>query len=1065
LGCARMGFRYAGLAQALWQKELSGPRILTKCSCSHAIGQHGQVMGDTCERVCAPQEMQTIAGVAELDPNDEKQGLFLTNLVAKALQLPCMLPCVQGFETPGTWMGLGSRIRASQIEWHPSDLPACGGLGRWQSYSGGPFLGRHYKVIYDTNTRGSTGLLPFELTTTVGEDTVHRRVGCDGESLNLNCAAGEGVEVHKAQYGQDSSSATCSGCEHASTCLMQPDSDVTSRVAASCNGKRHCNVLVCRSSLGFNCGCDNPSQESLQLQVDFTCKGKDTAASAGHSHDDHRDAVKARITLTDIALKLDEIDPYGHWHSVRPGYGNAGTGLSADATKHLEHGYSIFKNKRHSSLEAENPKESEFKIENLLNREWEQSGQIWSDCHPWELSAGATSNDPEKGFLTSTLGNNFVAQWYSLSKNGCPAGFKKSCTTCEEGIPLDSVGEGVAGESSESRSGVGLCIPENNKCISLQQPVDQGLDDEGPSVINHCISNSTSFAQLNVQCTGTLRATRCLDVMDNDFTSMVTFAADASITFQYSTQMQWHSLSIFRPPTAAGGRQTKPQNVWHFRVECFVGVDDTSTIDDPDSWHTLLLTQEAYGDDPKEFSLNPGWISFVISEPCPKRSDTWRISEMKSVDASLQDITLSEIDPQAVLDRRSDIVAALALPALDDLKMSITLNEAGTPLVTTRFGKAYLPLFCQSVTALTGAVNIPSVCKRTMDGNTNSPVVFNCNPQEDPGCEMMHITTFTTPKLHRALYMYYNAQHDDALHKRIANFSVECHGGAETGWTKVLDKNSEAGRQQFALHPSKRSQWMRFDFHESCESRRWRIVDIHNTNHHLYMFELKYDLGPNPMPVCTFEQTRAYDWETSLCLPMPLPPKVQGWCTAHSQTSASASTRSATQPTQTFSEGTLDNFLVKSKLGLTPTTEMLAHQTNLIGPPCASDLAVEVAIESIATKRGTQDAYATLPIKINVVGSQGENLLNELLRTPTKVEGTGWTKFEHIRGLIAPALMRKCRKSPTLNIRSSINRYWFHHYAYFKVSGELKVTLWWRPLAPEGNCKVSSEQLQYTAED
>jgi len=339
-----------------------------------------------------------------------------------------------------------------------------------------------------------------------------------------------------------------------------------------------------------------------------------------------------------------------------------------------------------------------------------------------------------------------------------------------------------------------------------------------------------------------------------------------------------------------------------------------------------------------------------------------------------------------------------------------------------------------------------------------------------PSCEMSHTANYPTSQAFTSLYVYFNPQHNDAAHKRVANFSVQCW--TSNGWMTVLDKNSSAAQEQFAIDPTERSQWIQFNFTNECTSNQWKMGEIHNTGSRVYLFEIKYSLMRAPMPLCTVPALATYTMD-SPCLPPPLVPRVQGWCTAHAQTKASGKPHYSPtgDPKDTFKEAQFGNFLLKPKVeGVSMTAkQLLEDPAYQMAPPCASDLAVELSLDKISTRALTMDGYAVLPVLMNVLSRDtGDTLIMQPLDTGASTPQGGphstWTE-QRVRDMIAPAFMHRCRSSARYEITASLRRSWWQHSAAWKTEGMFKATFWWRPLTEDMDCRVSSAELQFTAED
>ena len=263
------------------------------------------------------------------------------------------------------------------------------------------------------------------------------------------------------------------------------------------------------------------------------------------------------------------------------------------------------------------------------------------------------------------------------------------------------------------------CEPVNPKCIELQKV--------GNSFVmkNSCISGSIENAQAVMHCVGVIRAnTRCLDVADSDQMTTVNFASGGSLTLQYVTPQKVKAVGIFRPPTASGGTKTRQENVWYFKVACFIG-----THQNDNAWHTLD-TQAV------QMSHRAGWVTYNIKKECPKPSTTWRIYDMKPAFEMTSYLTLSEIKVDRHEDPRHTRRNQPAVhPPLGRVLMSIL---EGTKVVKTQFAGAAPSLMCRGCIALP-ILGIPLHCEAIRDGNVNTPAVFANDDKPQVCCVILTI--------------------------------------------------------------------------------------------------------------------------------------------------------------------------------------------------------------------------------------------------------------------------------------------------------------------------------------
>ena len=251
---------------------------------------------------------------------------------------------------------------------------------------------------------------------------------------------------------------------------------------------------------------------------------------------------------------------------------------------------------------------------------------------------------------------------------------------CPEGFSLHSGTEKSLGCKNQNCGWQWWsCRTTNKKCFEMGKV--QGMT----ALKNRCISGSINDGQVIFQCSAVASlTTRCNAVMDWDQTTTVNFVAGGHLTLQYTTPRMWSSVRIFRPPTSGGGTKTMQQNVWHFKVVCFVGTGKTIGAG---AWHTLLDTKH----EDVRITEKPGWSEYVINKQCPKQSDTWRIQDMSPILEKTPYLTLNEIRFDVAKDNRPGIQRAAQHPTLTGVRMSI---PSGSKTITTQFLGADFNLKC-----------------------------------------------------------------------------------------------------------------------------------------------------------------------------------------------------------------------------------------------------------------------------------------------------------------------------------------------------------------------------------
>lgn len=131
-----------------------------------------------------------------------------------------------------------------------------------------------------------------------------------------------------------------------------------------------------------------------------------------------------------------------------------------------------------------------------------------------------------------------------------------------------------------------MCKYDGKPCLEYDQDTKK--------VINKCFMSVAQIqhSQTLALCTQPYDGqSMCAAAIDNNLKTRVRLGKGGSFLVQSTTMRNYGSLDLWRPPTGLGGETTADQNLFHFRVQCYVGTGDGS-IDDPRNWFTLLDTAQ-----------------------------------------------------------------------------------------------------------------------------------------------------------------------------------------------------------------------------------------------------------------------------------------------------------------------------------------------------------------------------------------------------------------------------------------------------------------------------------------
>ena len=229
------------------------------------------------------------------------------------------------------------------------------------------------------------------------------------------------------------------------------------------------------------------------------------------------------------------------------------------------------------------------------------------------------------------------------------------------------------------------------------------------------------------------------------------------------------------------------------------------------------------------------------------------------------------------------------------------------------------------------------------------------------------------------------------------------------------------------------------------------------------MFEVKYAQTTDQLSICTpAAMAQGYSHVMSTCLPPPLPPKIQGWCTV-SQTAQAGGfyhRQAGVRQGSFVKDMLIPNELVSSDPPQPPPPFYTTSQTSdattafntklagvVITPPCASQLAIEFTFDELMMK-WSWPADVQMPPKFRLsnkdgaivskteprISPRGKNVKDESGNAVTnmqygacysrwdyQVSGSQWCSIKHIRGTMVPANMALLRGSPYLMLETTTN--------------------------------------------
>ena len=596
--CASKGLRYASIVTAMSFSIFSWKWMEQKCACGSSIGRWGKVAGPRCNTVC---DEDTVRKYFQHPTRKDLFGLHLVH--GLRTELPCVMPCMKSCNlkrdkkectrdhwsppTNGRWKATVGKHWVDFPDFDycdPSkqiDCHGCGGIAKWghgyRPRTYGPFYGEHYGVVYDLarSRQDAQGYLPYEGERCAKEDNqiTKQLIACDSATSPVRCDRDHTIVVKEAFYGRKKAALFCKACTTGSICAGSNENNVTQEIAAACDNHQACTILVCRSSLKLK-GC--PGVKPLYLQLEYICKptGNVTVPKAPLA------LTLPAKTVLNIAVDPVELNPYKH-----PWSGPKIIPAAADNNTMYDYGWKWYAGWFGRFAASREPPHvcAHMAKENL-------------HCPP-----GFNATLGIKGRYVDRCGGNTncLSCWKRVKKtvngkndeqtvNRRERAFRQKCVppSCKE-----------------------WCAPENANTYLM------GSSRSGKYLRNSGITGSVKHTQMIAQCTKTV-GRRCLNAIDNNPKTDLTFHPGGSVTLQYPTARRWTEIRIIRPPTTDGGKKTLNSNVFHFRLQCHI---DPKLGTGLSSWHTVLDTERpqregcAIGDAHYESKGCQNWRKLFIS--------------------------------------------------------------------------------------------------------------------------------------------------------------------------------------------------------------------------------------------------------------------------------------------------------------------------------------------------------------------------------------------------------------------------------------------------------------------
>merc|ERR1719247_425732 len=181
-------------------------------------------------------------------------------------------------------------------------------------------------------------------------------------------------------------------------------------------------------------------------------------------------------------------------------------------------------------------------------------------------------------------------------------------------------------------------------------------------------------------------------------------------------------------------------------------------------------------------------------------------------------------------------------------------------------------------------------CTAMMDGDVNSPVVFEVPRNVTHAMPAFIYDIPGKPKTYKAMWLYLHPAHDDALHKRLHTFEVQCQPKPGGAWTTVLKvkapkarkhRKSGAPMAHTGCAGGQCNAWVQYKFDTTtCSSQKWRLTKMNGEDpgKQIYVFELKFTTHQRSVSQCAKGKALTYTHEEAPCLPRRKPSRIQGYC-------------------------------------------------------------------------------------------------------------------------------------------------------------------------------------------
>jgi hypothetical protein len=697
-------------------------------------------------------------------------------------------------------------------------------------------------VVYDLNTvnggwakTNGTGLLLFDTNpkwSRKGEDTLKGTrtiTGCSGTQMYLNCQKG-GITILKAFYGRHKNAEVCAPLDSRAVCEGKKENDVRANAfLKACNGRKSCSLPVLSTTTGVLKGC-NVDNRDLYLQVEYKCSA-------------------ATTTKKKKKLPIVQTMPKPHTES--------------------------------SIVVGFNPK---------------------TDQHfypPRRMSPGTK---------TFTI--------------ACPRGFDEGFRGCAP-APVVSGAQGMQSH--------GPCVmfkdgTISHRCFAAGDHKHTKLPPDGIKI---------------TKCTRTAGPNeRCANVLDGRMDTVTRMLKGGSITIQYPVPVTWNAVYIERPATAQNGLATEKHNVWTFAVECMQGGKWKEIFDSRKLSNHKACAHKGwfnrYGEKhcqfKKMFSLSPGSKHFPldVAKTATCDGETWRISKlapafksskkgkrgkgkavrlMDSVEEEGWDrpyLTVADIHVSKTAKQKDPRLLDTDFPRVGNQVMRVkktktfcnplperpppkTMECAIWEITIAPKTKVTVSQACRALLPYSGGEIQRLPCTAIMDGDVNSPVVFKVPRKANYAKPaFVYSPPGTKPTTYKAMWLYLHPAHDDALHKRLHTFEVQCETKPGT-WKTVLKATKPKGRR----HRTNGSQvahdgcaggkckaWVQYKFDNTkCSSQKWRITKMNGEEpgKQIYIFEMHFATHLGSMRQCALHESLGYT-PASPCLPRRKPARVQGYC-------------------------------------------------------------------------------------------------------------------------------------------------------------------------------------------